>query len=121
MVLPSSGWPCQLRELIPSYGDFPVRRSFRSLGILSLACTMFVAAPAEAKLSKQDKIAIKEATVGCKAKARGQKLGWFASRKYVRSCVAEALKDHPHIDVMRLDLDHPGMRELPTQHVKDPI
>lgn len=62
--------------------------------------TAFVPTPAEAaKMSKADTVALKEATVACKAEAKDKKVKWLARRKYVYQCVAEALKGRPSIDV----------------------
>jgi hypothetical protein len=47
-------------------------------------------APAEAaKMSAADKAALKEKTAECTKQAKDQKLGWFARRKFVKSCVAK--------------------------------
>jgi len=94
--------------------------------------TAFMPTPAEAaaKLSNADKVALKKATVACKAEAKGKKFGtvgqdeaeqWLASRKFVSECVKEALKDHPRINVLQLYIDHPNKNGLPVQQVKDPM
>ena len=50
----------------------------------------FMPAPAEAaKISAADKAALKEKTAECTNQAKDQKLGWFARRKFVKSCVAK--------------------------------
>jgi hypothetical protein len=67
---------------------------------------------AAARLSKADKVALKEAIVACKAEAKGRKVKWLKRRKYVNSCIAEALKDHPHIDVIQLLKAHPEVKDL---------
>ena len=41
---------------------------------------------------------------------------WLARRKYVNSCVTEALKDRPHIDVMDVLKKHPDMKDLPAEN-----
>ena len=41
-----------------------------------------------ATTSSADKVALKEATVACKAEAKEKKIRWPASRKYVKNCVA---------------------------------
>ena len=65
--------------------------------------TTFMPTPAEAaKTSSPEKVALNEATVACKAKAKGQKIGWLARRKFISSCVTEALKEHPSMDVNQL-------------------
>lgn len=69
-----------------------------------------------ATMSKADKAALKEATASCKHEAKGKKIHWPASRRYVRDCVKEALKDHPNISVIRLYIDDPDM---PVTQVKD--
>ena len=59
--------------------------------------TAFVPTPAEAaKMSKADTVALKEATVACKAEAKDKKIRWPASRKFVNNCVMNALKDRPN-------------------------
>jgi hypothetical protein len=63
----------------------------------------FMPTPAEAaKTSSPDRVALQEATAGCKAKAKGQKISWLARRKFISSCVTEALKEHPSMDVNQL-------------------
>ena len=77
----------------------------------------FTGVPAEAaSLSKAEKIAVKQAIVACKAEARGKKVAWLSRRKYVNRCVAEALRDHPHIDVIQILRDHPDMKGLPMEN-----
>lgn len=71
-----------------------------------------------AKLSNADKIAIKQATVSCKAEARGKKIRWPKSRTYVKDCLKESLKDRPNVDLNKLDVDY---RDMQIQQVKDPI
>jgi hypothetical protein len=68
---------------------------------------------AAARLTKAEKVAVKEAIVACKAEAKGKKVKWLARGKYVNHCVAEALKDRPNIDVIRLLQAHPEIRDLP--------
>jgi hypothetical protein len=73
-------------------------------------------APAEAaRLSKAEKVALKQAIVACKAQAKGRKIKWLARRKYVNNCVTEALKDHPNIDVIRLIKENPNITNLPVE------
>ena len=78
----------------------------------------FMPMPAEAaKMSKADKIALKEATVACKAEARGKKVRWIAGRKFVNTCVASALKSHGlRIEVIQATVN---TKKLPTQHYDD--
>jgi hypothetical protein len=47
-------------------------------------------------MSKADTVALKEATVACKAEAKDKKIRWPASRKFVNNCVTSALKDRPN-------------------------
>lgn len=68
-----------------------------------------------ARISKADKVVLKEAIIACKAEARGKKVKWLARRKYVNHCVAEALKDRPNIDVIQLLKNHPGLIDLPAE------
>jgi hypothetical protein len=78
--------------------------------------TAFMPTPAEAaKMSKADRVALKEATVACKAEARGKKVKWLARRKFVNNCVARALKDHPNIGIIQLRREHPDLKGLPGQ------
>jgi|GEM_PF-1426400 hypothetical protein len=37
-------------------------------------------------MSNADKVALKQATVACKAELKGMKVRWPASRKYVKNC-----------------------------------
>jgi hypothetical protein len=94
-----------------------------SAGIIAtvlVSGSAFMPTPAEAaKLSKADKALLKETTVECRAQAKAKKLGWLASRKFVKSCVIQALKDRPNINVYLLELDHPNMKNLPVTKVKD--
>ena len=58
--------------------------------------TAFAPTPAEAaRMSDADKVALKEATVACKAEAKEKKIRWPASRRYVSDCVAKAVKLTP--------------------------
>jgi hypothetical protein len=52
--------------------------------------------PAEAaKTPSAEAVALKEATVACKAEAKEKKIRWPASRKLVSNCVAKAVKLTP--------------------------
>jgi hypothetical protein len=66
-------------------------------------------------LSKSEQVALKQAIVACKAEAKGKKVRWLSRRKYVRTCVQQALKDSPNIDIIRALKDHPDMKGLPTE------
>src|SRR5262245_48422353 len=67
------------------------------------------------KLSKAEQVALKQAIVACKAEAKGKKVRWLSRRKYVNTCVQQALKDLPNIDTIRVLKDHPDMKGLPTE------
>jgi hypothetical protein len=56
-------------------------------------------------------IAVKQAIVACKAEAKGKKIRWPASRKFVSSCLSNALKDYS-LDVaqLRRELNIAGLR-----------
>lgn len=77
-------------------------------------------ASSAATTTKPDKVALKEAIVGCKKEAKVKKIEWLKRRKYVRNCVVEVLKDRPSIDVPQMIKDHPEMRDLPEDK-SDPI
>jgi len=80
--------------------------------------TTFMPKPAEAAtISRADRVALKEATVACKAEARGKKVKWLAKRKFVNTCVASALKSHGlRIEVIQATVN---TKKLPTQHYDD--
>ena len=87
-----------------------------------LAITVLAGTAVEAAaLSKAEKVALKQAIVACKAEAKGKHIRWPKSRSYVNNCLKEALKDHPNINVIQMDLEHKEMDRLPVQRVKDPI
>jgi flagellar biosynthesis component FlhA len=46
-----------------------------------------------------EKIVVKQATLSCKAEAKGKKIRWPASRKYVKNCITTALKEHPTMNI----------------------
>jgi hypothetical protein len=46
-----------------------------------------------------EEIAVKQATVACKAEAKGKKIRWPTSRKYVKNCITTALKEHPTMNI----------------------
>lgn len=81
--------------------------------MISVALAGGSAEAAAPPLTKAQKIAVKQAIVGCKAEARGKKVAWLSRRKYVNRCVAEALREHPTIDVIQILKQHPEMRDLP--------
>ena len=66
---------------------------------------------AAARVSKADEIALKEAIVACKAEAKGKKIRWPASRKFVSSCLSNALKDYQlNVVQLRRELVIAGLR-----------
>jgi hypothetical protein len=88
--------------------------AFIAVGVAFGAAMM--PAPVEAaRLSKADKVALKQAIVACKAQAKGRKVKWLARRKYVNNCVAEALKEHPNVDVVRLIREYPNITSMPVE------
>ena len=67
-----------------------------SAGIIAtvlVSSSAFVPTPAEAATA--DRVALKEATVACKAEAKDKNIRWPASRKYVKNCLARTLKRTP--------------------------
>jgi hypothetical protein len=68
--------------------------------------------PVAAKVSKAEKVALKQATVACKAEARGKKIRWLARRKFVKTCIVRALKEHPDIDITKLIREYPNLEGL---------
>src|SRR5215203_2405357 len=64
-----------------------------------------------AKTSSAEKAALKEAIVACKAEAKGKKIRWPSSRKFVSSCLSNALKDYAiDTDQLRRELNTAGLR-----------
>ena len=53
----------------------------------------FVPTPAEA--ATDSGMALKDATVACKAEAKDQKMGWLARRRYVNNCGARTVQLTP--------------------------
>jgi hypothetical protein len=67
-----------------------------SAGIIAtvlVSSSAFVPTPAAAATA--DRVALKEATVACKAEAKDKNIRWPASRKYVKNCLARTLKRTP--------------------------
>ena len=62
------------------------------------------------------KTAVKQAIASCKAEAKGKKIRWPWSRKFVSSCLSNALKDY-HLDValLRRELNMTGLRKYTPQ------
>lgn len=84
--------------------------------LISIALAGSAAHAAAPPLTKAQKVAVKQAVVACKAEAKGKKITWLSRRKYVNHCVAEALKEHPSIDVIQVLKEHPEMRDLPMDN-----
>jgi hypothetical protein len=68
--------------------------------------------PVAAKISKAEKLALKQATVACKAEARGKKVRWLARRKFLKTCIVRSLKENPSIDVTKLIREYPNIEGL---------
>ena len=84
-----------------------------SIAMVLISGTAFTPTPAEAaKMSKADKVALKQATVACKGEAKGKKINWLARRKFVNTCVAKALKGYPTINALQLSREHPNIKRL---------
>lgn len=84
--------------------------------MIAVAFVMGATLTAEAaRMTKAEKVVLKQAVVACKAEAKGKKIKWLARRKYVNQCVVAALKDHPSIDIQRMLKEHPEMRNLPAE------
>jgi hypothetical protein len=66
-----------------------------------------------ARLTKAEKAAWNRANVSCKAEGKGKKLGWFARRKFVKSCIVQSLKGYPNIDVEKL------MKAMDTRKLRE--
>ena len=71
---------------------FVMALSAGAIATVLVSGTAFIPTPAEAAT---DSSAIKAATVACKAEAKDQKMGWLATRKYVKNCVARTVKLTP--------------------------
>ena len=74
--------------------------------------TALTPTPAEAaKTPSPEAVALKEATAACKAEAKGKKIRWPTSRKFVSNCLSNALKDyHLDVDLLRRELNMAGLR-----------
>jgi hypothetical protein len=84
--------------------------------MISVALAGGAAEAAAPPQTKAQKVAVKQAIVACKAEAKGNKIAWLSRRKYVNRCVAEALKEHPTVDVIQILKEHPQMRDLPMDN-----
>ena len=61
------------------------------IALVIVSCAGFVPIAAEAATGK----GLKAAAASCKSEAKGKKMGWFARRKFVKSCVARTVKLTP--------------------------
>jgi hypothetical protein len=75
----------------------------RSLFVAIIAYSFMPMSADAAKLSEADKVALKQATVACKAEMKDKKIRWPKSRSYINECLREALKDHPNIMIHKID------------------
>lgn len=75
----------------------------RSLFVAIIAGSFMPMSADAAKLSEADKVALKQATVACKAEMKDKKVRWPKSRTYINECLKEALKDHPNIKIHQID------------------
>ena len=75
----------------------------RSLFVAIIAGSFMPMSADAAKLSEADKVALKQATVACKAEMKDKKIRWPKSRTYINECLKEALKDHPNIKIHQID------------------
>ena len=64
--------------------------------VLSFAVAMAIgsAGALAAAPTAAEKVALKQAIASCKSEAKGKKVPWLQRRKYVKTCVIEALKDN---------------------------
>ena len=74
--------------------------------------TALTPTPAEAaKTPSAEAVALKEATTACKSEAKEKKISWPASRKFVSSCLSNALKDYQlNVVQLRRELVIAGLR-----------
>jgi hypothetical protein len=84
-------------------------RSLMTIAAALLVGIVLMPATAEAKLTKAEKAAWKQANVSCKAEGKGKKLGWLKRRKFVKGCIVETLKGYPNVNVEKV------MKEMDTQ------
>jgi hypothetical protein len=83
--------------------------------MIAVAFTMGATLTAEsATMTKAETVALKQAVVACKAEAKGKKIKWLARRKYVNQCVVAALKNHPSMDIQRMQ-GAPRDEDLPAE------
>ncbi|WGS18082.1 MULTISPECIES: hypothetical protein [unclassified Bradyrhizobium] len=94
----------------------------RFIKVTSFIAALFISVvavmpcPADAaNPSKADKVALKRAIVACKAEAKGKKIKWLSRRKYVNTCVTEAMKAHPTVDATTMLKEHPDLTDLPVE------
>jgi hypothetical protein len=66
--------------------------------------------------ARLQEIAVKQAIVACKAEAKGKKITWPTSRKFVGTCLSNALKDYDlNVDQLRRELNIAGLRRYTPQ------
>jgi hypothetical protein len=84
-----------------------------SAGIIAtvlVSGTAFMPTPADAaKMSNAESVALKQATVACKVEAKGRKIMWPASRKYVKNCITMALSPTIDINQVRSTVNMQGL------------
>jgi hypothetical protein len=80
----------QLRRV--NMNHFATTLSAGFIATVFVSGTAFVPIPAEA--ATDSGMALKDATVACRAEAK-DKMGWFARRRYVNNCVARTVKLTP--------------------------
>ena len=72
---------------------FPTALFAGFIATILVSGTVFAPTPAEA--ATDSGMALKDATVACKAEAKDQKMGWLARRRYVNNCVARTVQLTP--------------------------
>jgi hypothetical protein len=94
-----------------------IARTFAAFAItLAAGVALTVNTADAARMSAAEKAAAKQATVSCKAEAKGKKVPLLQRRKYVRECLVQALKSHPNINVDAV-MKTISTRELPHTKV----
>jgi hypothetical protein len=107
-----------MQPAIPSQGAIMIKARTFAVLFATLAAGValtFNTAHAQ-KMSAADKTAAKQATVSCKAEAKGKKVPLLQRRKYVKECLVQALKDRPNVNIDSL-MKTISTRELPQTKV----
>src|SRR5215475_4782740 len=75
--------------------------------------TILTPTPADAATtSGAETVDLKEATAACKAEAKEKKVSWPASRRFVSTCLSNALKDYQlNVALLRRELNMSGLRK----------